>query len=96
MNHNGKKISKRTSKILALTIFAVAIFALSSSVNCYFRSDYLNPKIPLDPDIIGTMRSIIRVETFEIMPSMSVMLILCAHLIWKLSNRIDDDKAPRQ
>jgi hypothetical protein len=76
-------------------LVGVAILSLIVCVAAYFKSDWLKPGVALNPDTVNDMRILIKSATFIIIPSMSVLLIFSSCLIWKLSNKLDDDKGPK-
>jgi len=98
MNNNDmtiqkeKQISKREVRGSALILFAVGIFCLTYCVYAYIKSDYLQSGAALNPDTVNTMREIIKVASFVVIPALSVLLILSSRLIWKLSNKLDAEK----
>jgi hypothetical protein len=99
MNYNDaapkKRISRREVRVSALILLAVAILCLIFCVKWYVQSDWLKPEAAINPDVLNTMRGMIRVATFVIIPSLSILLIISSRLIWTLSNKLDNDKGSK-
>jgi hypothetical protein len=99
MNYNDaapkKRISRREVRASALILLAVAILCLIFCVKWYVQSDWLKPEAAINPDVLNTMRGMIRVATFVIIPSLSILLIISSRLIWTLSNKLDNDKGSK-
>jgi hypothetical protein len=90
-----KRISKRKVRIVAVMALFLGVLCLTACIRAYFVDDYLRPGAPLNPDLVVVVMKMIRVETFGIIPSLSVFIIGCSLFLWRLSKRLDDDKEPK-
>jgi hypothetical protein len=99
MNYNDaapkKRISRREVRASALILLAVAILCLIFCIKWYAQNDWLKPEAAINPDVLNAMRGMIRVATFVIIPSLSILLIISSRLIWTLSNKLDNDKGSK-
>jgi hypothetical protein len=92
MNKNDvtiqKQMSKRKARAYALVIIVPAILFLVFSIKTYFTGSYLRVGAPLDPDQVVAMVKMLKCAIFGLMPSLSILLIICSRIIWKLSNQL--------
>lgn len=89
-----KQVSRRTARRCTMLSLTAAIPCLILCVAAYFKSDWLKPGAALNPDTVNHMRILIKTAIFIVIPALSILIILSSYLIWKLSNKLDDDKSP--
>jgi membrane protein YdbS with pleckstrin-like domain len=99
MNNNDvttqKQMSKRKVRTAALMLFAPAALCLIFCIKAYFTGNYLHDRVPLNLDEAAIVMKMIRCAIFLVMPALSVLLILSSRLIWRLSNKLDDEKGTK-
>jgi hypothetical protein len=88
-----KWITKRKARFYALSLIVPAILCLIFSVKTYFTGSYLRVGAPLDPDQVVIMVKMLKCAIFGLMPSLSILMIMCSRLIWKLSNQLNNENS---
>jgi hypothetical protein len=82
-------ISKQEIWVTISVLLVVGILVLTCCIKMDIQSNWLKHDAIVNPDIVKYMRECIQVATFVVMPSLSLLLILSARLIWKLSKKLD-------
>jgi hypothetical protein len=84
-------VSRRKAKFYAVSCFGVAVISLVGCIHGYLRGSFLKSGSAFNAELVDDMRVIIKVATFIVIPGLSILLIFCSRLIWKLSKEIRDD-----
>jgi hypothetical protein len=91
----AKSISKRQAKVSALIILVLAVFCLANCIYLGVKSAWLMPDALVNSKQIRDMKCALLAASFIIVPALSIMLILSARIIWKLSNRLENEEDPK-
>jgi hypothetical protein len=86
------QLSRRKVRISALMLLAAAVLSLGQCAYVFFNQNFLKSGSAYNPVLVNDMRVMINVANDIVIPGLSILLVFSSHLIWRLSNKIEEDK----
>ena len=88
------KLSKRLLRFVAVISVFIGVLCLALCIKVYIKGSFLEAGAPIDPNpqMIESMRVMIRSASFGIIPGLSVLLFISAFLLWVASKKFDAEQ----